>query len=496
MQQLIFPVIAVVAFSFFSNPASAQNYEKVWFDKTDSVLGYYTVIKPVGPRIQGAIVLFDGYGGDAVSFLAETKIHNVASVNDLMTICIPVGNHLFLDDEHMRIIMRILNEVAKKYNIKNDRFAMGGFSAGGVIALRYTELCYEHPEEFEIQPRALFSADSPVDLPGLYESSKKELANKSNGWWLGEARMIIDSFNIKLGGGPDRLPDFSKVTPFDQRDSLPGNEKWLVKVPYRTYHDVDVEWQIKNRQRSIYEMNMLNASELIRRLQQEGNDQAEFVASKIPGRRSSGQLHPHSWNIIDEIDLVSWVKEKLETYPGNLSKKYSYNAPGWGQELWLFPLDFAPDIPYNGFEELRFAPEWGKADSEEKWAYTIVWWLDRQYAFDENTVKKDLESYFTGLSHRRAVADKQDMKLWVPSKAQVKKTETASGDIATYSASLHSYDAHVTKKPFELYCKVHIKSCSDKQHTVLLIEASAFPTTQPVWTKLDKVNSDFDCTPR
>ena len=496
MRHSIFSVIAILTLSFFSNPVSAQNYEKVWFNKTDSVLGYYTVIRPVGPRIQGAIVLFDGYGGDAVTLLTETKIHNVASANDLMTICIPVGNHLFLDDEHMRIIMRILNEVAKKYDIRKDRFAMGGFSAGGIIALRYTELCYEHPEEFEIQPKALFSADSPVDLPGLYESSKKELANKSNGWWLGEARMIIDSLNKHLGGGPDRLPDFSKVTPFDQRDTLPGNERWLVKVPYRTYHDVDVEWQIKNRQRSIYEMNMLNASELIRRLQQEGNDQAEFVASKIPGRRSNGQMHPHSWNIIDEIDLVDWVSTKLGLYPGDLSKRYSYNAPGWRQEVLLFPLDFAPDFNYYGFEDLRFAPEWGKAESDEKWAYTLVWWLDRPYAFDENILKKNLESYFTGLSHRRAVADKTDVTLFIPAQANVRKAELSPGDLATYSGSLHFFDAHVTKKPGDLYFKIHLKSCSDKQKTILLIEVSAFPTTQPVWAKLDKINSDFDCSPR
>jgi len=311
MNRLFCKYLLTIFFLSSLTGAYAQNYEKVWFDKTDSVYGYYTVIKPAGPRIQGAVVLFDGYGGDASSLLMETKIHNVASGNELLTVCIPTGLRIFLDDAHFVVIRKILDEVAKTYGISKNKFAMGGFSSGGTIALRYVELCYQQPSEFDIQPKALFTGDSPVDLLGLYQSSKRILSRHSQGWWLGEAKMIIDSLDAQIGPPTPGLARYRQVSPFLVSDTVPGNEQALVHVAYRTYHDVDVEWAIKNRQQSIYEKNMLNASELVNRLQLLGNTQAEFVSSPIHGRRSNGQMHPHSWNIIDEIDLVYWIREKL-----------------------------------------------------------------------------------------------------------------------------------------------------------------------------------------
>jgi hypothetical protein len=488
--------ILILSPLFVCTTLFAQSYDKVWFDKSDSAYGYYVVIKPFGPRVQGAVVLLDGYGGNATSMLPETKIPNVALINDMATVCIPSGPHIFLDDAHALIIKNILTEVSRNYGINKNRFAIGGFSAGGVIALRYAELCHQHPEEFDIRPAAIFTGDSPIDLLGLYQSSKRELGKNFKGWWLGEARMIIDSLDKACGSLPAGIDNYRKLSPFMASDSLPGNEKWIVSVPYRTYHDVDVEWQLKNRHRSIYEMNMLNASELVNRLQEEGSTQAEFVASKIPGRRSNGQMHPHSWNIIDETDLISWIKEKLNFYPGDLSKRYSYPAEGWQQEIILLPFDFAPALPYMGYEDLRFSPGWGKADSEEKWAYTLVWWLDDHYVFDENVLKGNLESYFSGLNKRRAIADKDDMKSYFPARASIKKVDTAKEDTATFSGTIHIYDAQVTKKPADLYAKIHVKSCSDQQKTILLIEVSGFPAAHPVWQKLDKINTDFSCSTR
>jgi hypothetical protein len=53
----------------------AQYVEKNWFNKADSVYGYYASIKPSSGLVQGALVLLDGYSGNADRFLSETKIH-------------------------------------------------------------------------------------------------------------------------------------------------------------------------------------------------------------------------------------------------------------------------------------------------------------------------------------------------------------------------------------------------------------------------------------
>ena len=468
-----------------------QNYEKVWFDKTDSANGYYSVIKPNGSVIQGAVVLFDGYGGDAVSFLSETKIQNIAFANQLLTIGIPCGELLLLDDAHAAIIKKILDEVVATYHLRPDRIAMGGFSAGGTTAIRYTELSYQYPDKYPIQPHALFDADAPVDLLGLYEQSKRELSQGGGGWWLSEDKMIIDSLDALLGPPTNGLARYRQVSTFTQSDTTPGNELFLRTVPYRTYHDVDVSWLLKNRGRSLYGSNMLNASELIRRLNQAGNTDAEFMASKTPGIRSNGQRHPHSWNIIDETDLVLWIKQKLDFYPGDPSRRYSYGTAGWQTEEIPFPMDFAPGLAYNGYEDLRFAPGFSNAASPEKWAYTFVWWLDGHIQFSETSLKQDLETYYSGLTQRRAVADRDDPKNYFPATAHVKKITTGGDDLATFTGTVHLYDAQVTKKPADLYVKIHVKPAANKQRSIVLFEIAGFPQAAAIWKQLDQINAEF-----
>jgi hypothetical protein len=155
-------------------------------------------------------------------------------------------------------------------------------------------------------------------------------------------------------------------------------------------------------------------------------------------------------------------------------------------------MDFAPGIPYKGFEELRFAPGWGDANSNERWAYTLFWWLDGAYRFTEESLKRDLENYYTGLTHGRAIADKTDAQ-WKPATAQVKKVTTAANDVATYTATIHIFDAQVTKKPGTLYGKIHVKNCPDKTRTFVILEIAGLPFNVEVWKQLDKINDDFKC---
>jgi Alpha/beta hydrolase of unknown function (DUF915) len=479
---------------FLSQLSPAQNAEKVWFDKTDSVYGYYIVIKPASNLIQGALVLLDGYRGNADGFLSETKMHNVAAVNNILTVCIPTGTRLYLDNSMTELMNRILNEVKAKYNLRKDKFALGGMSSGGTIALRYTERCYEKPGDFPILPKAVFDIDSPLDLVDLYKSSQRDLQKTNGGWWLEEAQMIVDRFNKELGGINGDMKKYKEVSPFlrEQKDS--ANEKYLKNTAVRTYHDVDVNWFIQNRSRSLYETNLLDGSELINRLVQLGNKEAEFIASKIPGRRSDGTKHPHSWNIADEIDLIQWVKEKLNFYPEHIANLYSYAAPeNWDTEKFIFPFSFAPVLTYKGFEDIRFAPGWGKKDSKEKWAYTFLWWLDDTYSFNEKIIKENLEAYFSGLTKQRGIESNLNMTAYTPATFDVQKVKTVKGDIETYSAAGSIFDAFVTKSAGNLFIKVHVKECKDKSKTILLFEISANTFNQPVWQQLDLINENFRC---
>ena len=476
-------------------PVRSQQPEKVWTDSTDSVYGYYDVIRPTTARIQGVLVLLDGYGGNADGFFSETKIHSVAAVNEILTVCIPTGKRLFLDTGLIGLMNRILSDIVRTYHVKKNQFALGGMSSGGTIALRYAELCRESPGDYPILPSAVFDIDAPLDLLGIYQSSERDLQKNTQGWWLSESRMIVKSLGKDLGDPEKDTHKFRTASPFYARSKEPGNEKFLKEVAYRSYHDVDISWYIQNRRRSINETNMLNASEMVNRLVLMGNAQAEFVSSKIEGRRSNGQRNPHSWNIVDEIDLVQWLKDRLHFYPDHLERPYAFSAPAdWTKEVIFFPPDFAPSIKLDGFEDLRFAPGFSDSTSYQKWAYTLLWWINDSVAFNENSLKDTLEAYYSGLTWRRTIADKQDTSLFKPASVLIQRTATLKGDLETFYATAFIYDAQVTRQAGELYFKIHLKDCGDRSKTILLIEVAENSFSAPVWKELGKINEDFRCS--
>ena len=289
------------------NNLAAQQPVKKYFDSRDTVYGFCSIIEPLSKKPTALLVLLDGYGGNAESFFAETKIDEAAFENNILTLSVPTGMRLYADSSIINLLNKTISEIITAYKIPKTNIIMGGFSSGGTILLRYAELCNASPHLYPAVPRLLFTGDSPVDLAGLYRSSKRELQKNFTGWWLDEARMIINSLYKQFGEPEKNKAAWQTFNPFNAADTTAGNEKYLTGIAYRTYHDIDVQWQMENRGRSLYQVNALDASELISRLRLGGHKEANFIQSKIPGQRSDGSRHPHSWNIIDADELMKWI---------------------------------------------------------------------------------------------------------------------------------------------------------------------------------------------
>ena len=55
----------------------------------------------------------------------------------------------------------VLEDVIRKYKVSPEYFILSGYSAGGIVALRYVELCNEFPDKYPIKPKGIFTVDSP-----------------------------------------------------------------------------------------------------------------------------------------------------------------------------------------------------------------------------------------------------------------------------------------------------------------------------------------------
>lgn len=302
-------VIAFFLIIWFSN-LLAQNFEKITFNK-EIEEGYYLAVPPESAELAGVLVLLPGFGQKAESIFPETKIHNVAYVNGILTIAIAGGHKLYADEDVTAKLDDAFNHIQKEFSVDKEKFVIGGFSAGGTISLRYAEYCYEYPQKASIQPQAVFSVDSPVDLFQIWSYFNREIEKDFSEAGVSEAKYVAEIMLREIGDPQNNKENYERLTPFNSDLTSPGNEKYLKNIGVRVYHDVDIAWQLQNRRRSLFDSNALASSEMINRLLLLNNERAEFKTAKKPGYRSTGLRHPHSWSIVDEVELVQWVKNSL-----------------------------------------------------------------------------------------------------------------------------------------------------------------------------------------
>lgn len=124
--------------SFSLSELYCQNFEKITFDNSIKD-GYYLVVQPSSDELKGALLLLPGFGHNAESIFPESKLHNVAYVNNILTIAIAGGRKLYADVSVIERLNQAIEHIKNKYNVASDKFIIGGYSAGGTISLRYAE---------------------------------------------------------------------------------------------------------------------------------------------------------------------------------------------------------------------------------------------------------------------------------------------------------------------------------------------------------------------
>ena len=70
---------------------------------------------------------------------------------------------------------------------------------------------------------------------------------------------------------------------------------------------------------------------------------------------------------------------------------------GWRFERIDMPLSFAPDLDYQGFEELRFAPGMFQPESASYFSYVLALRIAEDLNVDEAFLEDFLTSYYVGL---------------------------------------------------------------------------------------------------
>lgn len=141
-----------------------------------------------------------------------------------------------------------------------------------------------------------------------------------------------------------------------------------------------------------------------------------------------------------------------EARPASQPPRFTWPVPeGWRGETIPFPLEFAPDIPRRGVEELRFAPGFFQPDAAGYWTYAFVWIVTDAGATDPSTLARELTTYFRGLT--AAVA--KDKKGLPPLDLESIEARLDSEGHGT----AHTFDAFGDGRPIDLEVSVTVQPC-------------------------------------
>lgn len=280
------------------------------FDK-DSTTLFYEKIVPKNKPI-GVLVILPGSGELLEDVRKQISLHTLAVQQNLLVIFPSINwgtnkhipEHQFLDT--------IFKQVVTQYKVPKDRFVIGGFSGGGMLALTYAEKANKYADSTFIKPKAIFGVDPPLDYAHLWKHCENDIERNISEAAVMESKWIIDMYTKEFGGSPEKYKNnYVKYSIFSYSEKDGGNAKYLKTTPILLYTEPDVIWQMQNRQRDYYDLNCVDIAAMINLLQIQGNKDAKLVITNNKGRRLDGRRHPHSWSIMDSHECISWILEQL-----------------------------------------------------------------------------------------------------------------------------------------------------------------------------------------
>ncbi len=283
-------------------------------DGEETDLFYYTLV-PENP-IKGTLILMPPTGQSVETVINHNiPLAQLAFDNNFLLLIPSMNYNLCLDEVAMRFINNTFTEVLKKHNPPKDKIIIGGFSLGGMNAIRYTEMAYEDPSTTVFRPLAVYGVDPPLDWKNTFYTNERCMKKDFSEVAVNEATYYNRLLMSRFGGSPVEVPDvYVKYSMYSRDKKYGGNTRYLKEVPVRIYSDPDISWHLENRQSDFYDLNALDQAAMINQLQQMGNTKAEYINALGKGYRLDGKRHPHSWSLVDPDECMTWMLDLVENH--------------------------------------------------------------------------------------------------------------------------------------------------------------------------------------
>ena len=155
----------------------------------------------------------------------------------------------------------------------------------------------------------------------------------------------------------------------------------------------------------------------------------------------------------------------------------------WRKEIVKVPIWFAPEINYEGYEDVRFAKGWGDMNSSDFWTLAYVWDINLEKKPTATFFEDNLKFYFDGLM---GVVNNDDT-LIVPKTKAFFIENKIKNEVTTFTGTVEVYDAFATKKPIVLNVTIESYYCSISKKYIPLFRFSPKNFEHKIWEQLNQI---------
>ncbi|WP_350288473.1 hypothetical protein [uncultured Croceitalea sp.] len=159
------------------------------------------------------------------------------------------------------------------------------------------------------------------------------------------------------------------------------------------------------------------------------------------------------------------------------------STPNWGSEFFDFPIRFAKEIPYKGYEEAVFPKGWAKEDSHEFWSYAFAWKIETIKALTTKDFETHLQHYFDGLMDIKN--QKNDTSI-LATKASI-TANSSNSHAPTFYGSIYFYEGRYTKKMMTLFVMAEISYRKEENKSIVLFKFSPKFYNHKIWQILNSI---------
>ena len=162
----------------------------------------------------------------------------------------------------------------------------------------------------------------------------------------------------------------------------------------------------------------------------------------------------------------------------------------WRKETFKFPLQFAPSIPYEGEEHVRFAPYWAQFASGSGFTYVFLWDIKRR-TLQAQEIERGLQVYFDGLMESVTKNRKLDDPGTVTTVALHPVAAVPAWD-ESYGGRLFTWNGFSKGEALVLHLEITTRPCPPDR-TQIFYAFSQAERTHEAWGELRSIRKATGC---